>query len=90
MAVSGVDHGSWAFLTTRAAYFVISEPSTGKQWANGVANPVQWTKGLLDGVSSFDIELARTNKDGILYLAHDGTPIAPTTHLPALAQTYYP
>jgi len=53
------------------AYFSISEPAVGRQWANGVANPVQWTKGVLDQVESFDIELARMNKDGILYVARD-------------------
>jgi len=53
------------------AYFSISEPAAGRQWANGVANPVQWTKGLLDGVQTFDIELARMNKDGILYVARN-------------------
>lgn len=86
MAVSAAYSGSYPSLTPKTAYFVIAEPSNGKQWANGATNPVQWTKGLLDGVSSFDIELARSNKDGILYLARDGTSTA--TELVTIYQIY--
>ena len=54
------------------AYFDIQEPQAGRQWANGAANPVQWKKGLLDDISSFDIEIGRLSVDGILFVAQHG------------------
>lgn len=54
---------------TIAAYFNIQEPQAGRQWQNGAANPVQWKKGLLDDISSFDIEMGRLSVDGILFVA---------------------
>jgi len=54
---------------TIAAYFNIIEPQAGRQWQNGAANPVQWTKGLLDQIPTFDIEIGRLSVDGILLVA---------------------
>jgi hypothetical protein len=51
---------------------VVSEPALGRSWANGVANPLQWSKGLRDGVPNFDIEMARMTTDGISYVARNG------------------
>jgi hypothetical protein len=56
----------WAIATT---YFNIQEPQPGRQWQNGAANPVQWTKGLLDDIPNFDIEIGRLSVDGILLVA---------------------
>ncbi|KAI0369542.1 hypothetical protein BV20DRAFT_946060, partial [Pilatotrama ljubarskyi] len=53
------------------AYFVISQPSKGTQWSNNAVNPVSWTKGLLDGINSVDIELARLSQDGLIFVARD-------------------
>lgn len=53
-------------------YFDIQEPQPGRQWQNGVANPAQWKKGLLDDVPSFDIEIGRLSVDGILFVAQSG------------------
>jgi hypothetical protein len=54
------------------AYFDVLEPQAGRQWQNGVANPAQWKKGLLDGIPSFDIEIGRLSVDGILLVAESG------------------
>ncbi|PIL25687.1 hypothetical protein GSI_11437 [Ganoderma sinense ZZ0214-1] len=64
---------SWYFLPTTLAnsYFVINTPTTGVQWSNDAVNPITWTKGLLDGVTSVDVELARMNEDGIIFVARD-------------------
>ncbi|KAI8996304.1 hypothetical protein BD414DRAFT_477470 [Trametes punicea] len=53
------------------SYFVISQPGKGAQWLNGAVNPITWTKGLLDGVHSVDIELARLSQDGLIFIARD-------------------
>ncbi|KAH7906120.1 hypothetical protein BJ138DRAFT_1130112 [Hygrophoropsis aurantiaca] len=59
-------------------YFQITGPSTSSPhfngstyptWSNGSPYPVQWSKGTRDGVDSFDIELARLNTDGIVFVA---------------------
>lgn len=55
------------------AYFIVNEPAKGGQWVNGVANHVSWTKGLLDDVSSFDVEMSRMSVDGLIYVASYGT-----------------
>lgn len=54
------------------AYFDIQEPQAGRQWQNGVANPAQWRKGLLDDIPYFDIEIGRLSVDGILLVATHG------------------
>lgn len=48
-------------------------PNTGTQWVNGIANPLRWSKGLLDGVNAMDVELARLSTDGLLKVALNGT-----------------
>ncbi|KAL7278792.1 hypothetical protein PYCCODRAFT_1413813 [Trametes coccinea BRFM310] len=53
------------------SYFVISQPAKGNVWANNAVNPISWTKGLLDGVNSLDIELARLSEDGLIFVARD-------------------
>ncbi|KAI0920705.1 hypothetical protein AcW1_002373 [Taiwanofungus camphoratus] len=53
----------------KANYFIITEPTTGVQWANGQSNLVSWSKGLLDGIDTFDIELQRLSVDGLSYIA---------------------
>ncbi|KAI0743052.1 hypothetical protein C8Q80DRAFT_1108054 [Daedaleopsis nitida] len=59
-----------------AACLTISTPANGVQWANKAVNPIEWEKGLLDGVSEVDIELARLSGiDGLIYFARD----APTS-----------
>ncbi|TFK48119.1 hypothetical protein OE88DRAFT_1664487 [Heliocybe sulcata] len=58
-------------LAVHGSYFEITSPSNGTQWVNGQANPVTWEKGLLDGITSFDVELARLSQDGLLYAAKD-------------------
>jgi len=54
-----------------SAYFVITEPTRDSQWTNGVANPITWRKGVLDGVTSFDIEIARLSQDGLTLVARN-------------------
>ncbi|EMD34991.1 hypothetical protein CERSUDRAFT_85741 [Gelatoporia subvermispora B] len=56
-------------LATVRAYFIVNSPSSGMIWANGAANPVQWTKGLEDGIDSFDIELTRLSQQGLTFVA---------------------
>lgn len=64
--------------TFSPAYFNIKQPQTGTQWQNGAANPAQWTKGLMDDVPRFDIEIGRLSVDGILFVATDG--LSPFIH----------
>ncbi|KAH8092210.1 hypothetical protein BXZ70DRAFT_898382, partial [Cristinia sonorae] len=59
-----------------AAYLIINEPQKGEQWSNGVANRISWTKGLLDGVNAFDIEMSRMSVDGLIYVA-SAVPVNP-------------
>ncbi|OCH86592.1 hypothetical protein OBBRIDRAFT_797049 [Obba rivulosa] len=56
-------------LASVRAYFIVNSPVSGTVWANGAANPVQWTKGLEDGVDSFDIELTRLSQQGLTFVA---------------------
>ncbi|KAI0651023.1 hypothetical protein C8Q79DRAFT_931029 [Trametes meyenii] len=58
-------------LARAKAYFVISQPTKGVQWSNNAVNSVSWTKGLLDGINSVDIELARLSSDGLIFVARD-------------------
>ncbi|KAH9851209.1 hypothetical protein C2E23DRAFT_860685 [Lenzites betulinus] len=58
-------------LVQASSYFVINEPAKGAQWTNNAVNPISWTKGLLDGVSNVDIELARLSSDGLIFVARD-------------------
>lgn len=59
------------------AYFVINQPAKGATWVNNAVNPISWTKGLLDGVTAVDIELARLSEDGLIFVARDGTSPSP-------------
>jgi len=52
-----------------SAYFVISEPSRDSQWVNGAVHPVSWTKGVQDGISMLDVELARLSQNGLTFVA---------------------
>ena len=54
------------------AYFVVSEPNRDSQWVNGLAHPVRWTKGVLDGITMLDVELARLTQDGLTFVARNG------------------
>jgi len=58
-----------------SAYFIITEPTSTTVWINGAANLVSWTKGLLDGIDTFDIEMTRLSQDGLTFVARD----VPTT-----------
>jgi hypothetical protein len=63
-------------LVSRAsAYFIITEPTPSTVWVNGAANLISWSKGLLDGVNTFDIEMTRLSQDGLTFVARD----VPTT-----------
>jgi len=63
------------FATRAAAYFVITEPTRDSQWRNGDPNPVTWRKGVLDGIATFDVEMARLGQDGLTFVARN----VPTT-----------
>ncbi|EGN94810.1 hypothetical protein SERLA73DRAFT_187871 [Serpula lacrymans var. lacrymans S7.3] len=64
-------------LTTKAqtaamsSYFIINQPGASSSWKNGSPYPVMWTKGLLDGVNSFDVEITRLSEDGLYYVARN-------------------
>jgi hypothetical protein len=61
-----------AFLYAQAsAYFIINNPTDKSPWVNGATNLAKWTKGLHDGVFSFDIELARLSHEGLTFVAKD-------------------
>jgi len=64
-----------AVYTVRADYFIIDQPSASATWNNGVSYPVSWTKGLLDGIYGFDVELTRLSEDGLIFVAQN----VPTT-----------
>src|SRR5260221_7777585 len=53
-------------------YFIINEPSAQREWINGTPNLVSWSKGLLDGIDGFDVELARMSTDGLTLVARNG------------------
>ncbi|KAG8213572.1 hypothetical protein J3R82DRAFT_10228 [Butyriboletus roseoflavus] len=59
-------------------YFIINQPSASSSWANGSPYPFSWTKGLLDGLNSFDVELTRLHEDGLFLIAQ---------HVPATSNT---
>jgi len=54
-----------------SAYFMITEPTSSAVWANGAPNLISWTKGLLDGINTFDIEMTRLSQDGLTFIARD-------------------
>jgi len=57
--------------SVHAQYFVVDQPSGSTSWANGSPYPLKWTKGLLDGINAFDVELTRLQEDGLILLAKD-------------------
>ncbi|KIJ67998.1 hypothetical protein HYDPIDRAFT_173709 [Hydnomerulius pinastri MD-312] len=57
--------------SVHAQYFIINQPSASSSWANGSPYPVSWTKGLLDGIDTFDVELTRLHEDGLYLVAKD-------------------
>ncbi|KAF9233332.1 hypothetical protein BU15DRAFT_66682 [Melanogaster broomeanus] len=60
-----------SLLASAHAYFVVTQPGTSTSWANGSPYPVSWSKGLLDGIDTFDIELMRLTVDGLYLVAKD-------------------
>ena len=50
----------------------MNSPASGGTWVNGATNPITWTKGLLDDVSVFDIELSTMSSNGLIYVARSG------------------
>ncbi|KAJ8695373.1 hypothetical protein PTI98_007976 [Pleurotus ostreatus] len=54
-----------------SAYFVVTSPGEGTVWHVGAANPITWSKGVMDGINSFDIEMNRMNGDGLHFLARN-------------------
>jgi hypothetical protein len=53
-------------------YFIINEPAAQREWMNNAANLVSWSKGLLDGIHGFDVEIARMSTDGLTLVARNG------------------
>lgn len=53
-------------------YLVINEPAAQREWANNAPNLVSWSKGLLDGIHGFDVEMARMSTDGLTLVARNG------------------
>ncbi|KAG5721206.1 hypothetical protein E4T56_gene20016 [Termitomyces sp. T112] len=54
-----------------SSYFIITEPTRDTQWALGTPNPISWTKGVLDDIASFDVEMARLDSDGLTFVAQN-------------------
>ncbi|KAI6025498.1 hypothetical protein EDC04DRAFT_2899825 [Pisolithus marmoratus] len=65
--------GFLSWLASVHAYFIINQPGASTSWAVGSPYPVTWTKGLEDGVDTFDIELMRLYEDGLYLVAKSGT-----------------
>jgi hypothetical protein len=72
-----------------SAYFVITEPTKTTVWSNGRVNVMRWSKGLLDGVFGFDVELSRMSSDGLTLVARN-VPTTKTTSLNILLQDVPP
>ncbi|KAF9529943.1 hypothetical protein CPB83DRAFT_851873 [Crepidotus variabilis] len=54
-----------------SAYFIIDEPALNRQWPNNAVNLVTWSKGVLDGVNGFDVEMAQMGQDGLRLVARN-------------------
>lgn len=54
-----------------SGYFIIDEPAAKQEWVNNAANLVSWSKGLLDGIGGFDVEMARMSTDGLTLVARN-------------------
>ena len=72
MVSESADHDCYPVLSESPVYFVVTAPLKGGQWSNGAANQISWSKGLLDDVNSFDIEMSRMSVDGLTYIASYG------------------
>ncbi|KAF9817403.1 hypothetical protein IEO21_03457 [Rhodonia placenta] len=55
----------------KADYWAVNSPTTGVEWVNGQTNLLSWTKGLLDGIDEFDVEMQRLSVAGLTYIAHN-------------------
>jgi hypothetical protein len=55
-----------------AAYFVVQQPQANMQWIDNGTNLIQWSKGLGDGITGFDIEMTSKSQDGLLLVAKNG------------------
>ncbi|KAI0035389.1 hypothetical protein K488DRAFT_43331 [Vararia minispora EC-137] len=51
--------------------FQVVQPTKNAQWANGNTYGVTWSKGLMDGVNIFDLELARMSTSGLILIAQN-------------------
>ena len=52
------------------SYFKIKSPSPTSPWLVGQSNPISWVSAN-EGVTQFDIELARLKTDGLIYVARN-------------------
>jgi hypothetical protein len=68
---------------------MITQPTTSTVWVNGAANLVTWTKGLLDDINAFDVEMARLSQDGLIFVAKD-VPASPGSALNIFLQDVPP
>ncbi|KAG6856145.1 hypothetical protein H0H87_007150 [Tephrocybe sp. NHM501043] len=57
-----------------SAYFVITEPTRQTQWTIGTSNTISWQKGVRDGITVFDVEMARLSTDGLTLVARNDVP----------------
>ncbi|KAF9222749.1 hypothetical protein BS17DRAFT_783332 [Gyrodon lividus] len=57
--------------SVHAQYFIVNQPGASSSWATDSPYPVSWTKGLLDGIDTFDIELTRLHADGLYLVVKD-------------------
>ncbi|KAJ6611792.1 hypothetical protein B0H10DRAFT_346422 [Mycena sp. CBHHK59/15] len=58
-----------ALFSSASSYFVVTAPELNDQWANGETRMVSWSKGALDGITSFDIEMSQLSTDGLTLIA---------------------
>jgi hypothetical protein len=61
----------WPPLIIPSVDFLVTYPTKGTQVSNGQTFPITWTKGLLDGIDIFDLELTRMSTDGLILAARD-------------------
>ncbi|KAG9081151.1 hypothetical protein FRC06_005786 [Ceratobasidium sp. 370] len=54
------------------SYFHIKSPSPSTPWLVGQSNPITWVSAN-EGVTQFDVELARLKTDGLLFVARNVT-----------------
>jgi len=52
------------------SYFMIKSPSPTAPWLVGQSNPITWISAQ-EGVTQFDVELARLTTDGLLFVARN-------------------